>query len=246
MIVDSHAHLKHGDAARTEYTPGEIVAAMDAAGIDRAVVFAMSTTTRRSIEMAAGAAEKFPERLIPYAYALPHAERSILGELEDAVLQKGFRGFKLHAGECRIADYTTGPVFEIAGGLGVPCLVDFCGDAAAAEEAAGGFPRTSLIIAHIGKYLCTDDALIDRFIEVAERHANVYLDASGVVRTWKIADAVRRVGASRVLWGTDGPHATPTEAEFARMELDKVRTCGLGAAESAEVLGGAVARLLGI
>ena len=246
MIIDSHAHLKHGDDARTEYSPEAIIAAMDAAGIDRSVVFAMSTTTRRSVEMAAAAAERFPERLIPYAYALPHAQRSILPELEEAVLQSGFRGFKLHAGECRIADYTTGPVFELASRLGVPCLVDFCGDAAAAETAAGSFQDTAIIIAHIGKYLCTDDALIDRFIKVAQRHANVYLDVSGVVRTWKIADALTRIGASRVLWGTDGPHPTPTEAEFARMELEKLRTCALGTAELEEVLGAGIARLLGI
>ena len=49
MIVDSHVHLKHGDAERTEYTADEIVATMDAAAIDRSVVFAMSTTTLRSI-----------------------------------------------------------------------------------------------------------------------------------------------------------------------------------------------------
>jgi len=52
MIIDSHVHLKHGDAQRTEYSAEAIVRTMDAVGIDQSIVFAMSTTTRRSIEMA--------------------------------------------------------------------------------------------------------------------------------------------------------------------------------------------------
>ena len=45
MIIDSHVHLKHGDAQKTEYSAETIVKTMDAVGIDQSVVFAMSTTT---------------------------------------------------------------------------------------------------------------------------------------------------------------------------------------------------------
>ena len=51
-IVDSHVHLRHGNAARTEYSPETIVETMDKVGIDRSVVFAICTTTTHSIEMA--------------------------------------------------------------------------------------------------------------------------------------------------------------------------------------------------
>ena len=108
-ILDSHVHLKHGDAAATEYTPAEIVRVMDAVGIEKSVVFAMSTTTRRSIELGEAAATAFPERLIPYVYALPSYERPALPEMEEAITQRGFRGIKLHAWECRlIASLPTG------------------------------------------------------------------------------------------------------------------------------------------
>ncbi len=59
MLIDSHSHLKHGDAQKTEYSPDEIVRVMDAAGIDKSVVFAMSTSTSRSIQMAKDAIDKF-------------------------------------------------------------------------------------------------------------------------------------------------------------------------------------------
>ena len=57
MIIDSHVHLKHGNAERTEYRPEEIVESMDQAGVGKSVVFAMCTTTPRSIEMAREAHE---------------------------------------------------------------------------------------------------------------------------------------------------------------------------------------------
>jgi hypothetical protein len=246
VIIDSHAHLKHGDAAATEYSAARIVKTMDSAGIDKAVVFAMSTTTRRSVEMATAAVNQFPDRLIPYVYALPDYRRPVARDLEDALVKRGFRGIKLHAAECRISPYTTDAVFEIAGELKVPVLVDFCGNAGAAKRVAAEFPNTALIIAHIGQYLCTDDAVLDLFIEIAESHPNAYLDVSGMARLWKVADAVRRVGSGKVVWGTDGPQATPDEDAFARAELSKMMTLGLSSSAESDVLGGTVARLLGL
>jgi len=76
VIIDSHVHLKHGDSARTEYAPETIVEVMDAVGIDRSVVFAMSTTTRHSIEMAAEACERgFLEKRQMEALTLDSRER---------------------------------------------------------------------------------------------------------------------------------------------------------------------------
>jgi predicted TIM-barrel fold metal-dependent hydrolase len=245
-IIDSHAHLKHGDAAGTEYGADQIVSAMDAAGIDRSVVFAMSTGAHRAVEMAEAAVEEFPERLIPYAYAIPGFEGPVLPTIAGAVRDLGFRGIKMHAAECRMVDYVADPVFGLAGELGVPVLVDFAGDARAPERIATAFPDTTLIIAHLGQYRCSNPDHLDRFIRIAEGHSNVYLDASGVLLDWKIEDAVRRVGSGRVLFGTDGPHPCPDEATFARREVDRIRALDLTEEERDDVLGRSLARLLGL
>jgi len=244
VIIDSHVHLKHGDAARTEYSPQQIVEVMDAAGVDRSVVFAMSTTTRRSIEMAAEAVREFPERLIPYAYALPNYERPVLGELEEAIGGLGFKGIKIHIGECRLPEYIIDPVLELAAKHGVPCLVDFKGDLATAERIARDFPETKLIVAHFGQYLSSSAGQIDRFIELAETHQNVWLDASGVVLIWKIEEAARRIGAGRILFGIDGPHAMPDLVTFARLAIKQIRMLEVSEAEKAQILGESIAALL--
>lgn len=246
LVIDSHAHLKHGDAAGTEYSAQQIVAAMDAAGIDRSVVFAMSTATRRATEMARLAVEEFPERLIAYAYAIPSCEDAVLPAIEEAVTGLGFRGIKMHAAECRMVDYVADPVFALAGELGVPVLVDFSGDVHAPERIASKFPGTALIIAHLGQYLCGRPEHLDRFIRIAEQHENVCLDASGVVLDWKIEDAVRRIGSERVLFGTDGPHPCPDEAAFACREVDRIRRLDLNDDQREDVLGRSLMRLLGL
>lgn len=245
MILDAHVHLKHGDAAATEHPVATIIHVMDEIGIDRSVVFAMSTTTRRSIEMAAEAVAAYPDRLIPYAYALPHYERPVVEELAEAI-RLGFKGIKVHAGEARLTDYLADPVFRLAGEVGVPCLVDFGGDLKAAERLATDFPDTRIVIAHFGRYLCTDGSLMRECLAVAERRPNVWVDASGVVMPWIIAEGVQRIGAGRILWGSDGPHTMPDLITFALDPLRQIQSLGLKPEDEALVLGGTAAKLLGL
>jgi predicted TIM-barrel fold metal-dependent hydrolase len=246
MIIDSHVHLKHGDAQKTEYSAETIVKTMDAVGIDKSVVFAMSTTTSRSIEMAKEAVDRFPDRLIPYAYALPSYEVVALDQLDEAISKLGFQGIKIHMGECTLAEYVIDPVIKLAGERDVPCLIDCLGRYDPIERMAGKFAQTKIIVAHLGRYLCKEERLIDRFIGLAEEHHNILLDTSGVVITSKIREAVDRIGSGRVIFGTDGPHEAPDTVTYARAELDKIRTLSLNSRDEAAVLGGAIADLLGL
>ena len=253
-IIDSHCHLKHGDREKTEYTPEMIVEIMDKVGIDMSVVFAMSTSTKDSIIRAEAAVKKFPDRLIPYVYALPSYERSSLKEIE-GVLDKGvFRGIKIHKGECTLAPYVIDPVLKVAGKYKVPCLIDLGGDLEAATRMANGFPDTIFIIGHMGRYLSKDMKQLDSFIALAENYTNVYLDLSGVIVPEKVIDAVERVGSHRLLWGIDGPHPEPdlvTNAQtlndlitFANIELNRIKQLKLKEEDEINILGKSISRLL--
>lgn len=195
--------------------------------------------------MAQDAVEQFPGRLIPYVYALPSYECPVLEEIDEA-LSLGFRGIKIHIGECSLAEYVIDPVIELAERRGVPCLIDCAGRHEAIERMAEAFPEAKIIVAHMGKYLCTDEFLINRFLDLAQAHTQVLLDVRGVVLPWKIREAVRQLGANRVIFGTDGPHEAPDTVGYARMELNKIRMLDLRPADERMVLGGTIARLLGI
>jgi predicted TIM-barrel fold metal-dependent hydrolase len=244
-VVDSHVHLKHGDAARTEFSARAIVDIMDQAGIDQSVVFAMSTTTKRSIEMAEAAVAEFGERLIPYAYALPSYERPVIKELESALKAGVFRGIKIHAGECVLTDYVIDPVLKLAGQFRVPCLIDAAGNVAAARRIAKAFPDTAVIFAHMGKYGTTDGKLVDAFITLAGDHERVFLDSSGMALEAKLGEAAAKLGAGKLIWGTDGPYAHPDLVTYARAELEKVRRLALGPGEIDAILGGNLLKLIG-
>ena len=243
-IWDSHVHLKHGDADRTEYSAAQIVSTMDAAGIERSVVFAMSTTTERSVEMALEAVREFPDRLIPYVYALPQYGHAVLDEIARALTEQGFRGIKIHVGECTLAEYVVGPVFELAARRGVPCLIDCLGNVRAAERLARAFPGTIQIVAHMGCYLGTDARLLEGFIALAQAHDNVYLDLSGVVLLEQVQQAVGRLGAGRLIFGTDGPQQAPDTASFARLAIRKIDVLDLADDQKEDIFWRNIAGLL--
>jgi uncharacterized protein len=244
MIIDSHCHLKHGNKERTEYTPESIVQIMDETGIDKTIVFAMCDSSSRAIEMAHQAHQAFPDRLIPYAYALPHIAESALDHVEHAIANLGFPGIKIHGGEVRLADYIIDPIFDLAAKHNVPCLVDFVGKADDCQRIAERFPKATIIVAHFGQYLSTNRDLIDRFITLAEKHENLILDTSGVVLSWKIPQAIQKIGSDRVTFGIDGPHPYPTLANYATDEIAKIQNLSITERDKENLFSNTISRLL--
>jgi len=219
------------------------------------VVFAMATTTRKATAMVQEAIQRFPDRLVPFAYALPSYERPVIDELEHAVRDLGFKGIKLHIGECSLAEYVSGPVFELAAENDVPCLIDFGGRLFVCRDVVGAHARTKFIVAHFGRYLSEDETLIDQFISLAEEHRNTLLDASGVVLRYKIEEAVDRIGAERILFGTDGPHSVkdgpayqyaPDTVAFAQAAIDAIQSLRITPKDKAAILGENIANLLSL
>ena len=78
---------------------------------------------------------------------------------------------------------------------------------------------------------------INAAIDAAVRHSNVYLETSGMPMHTKIAEAVNRVGAGRVLYGSDAPFHHP------EVELLKVRLSGINSSDLSMVLGKNAERL---
>jgi predicted TIM-barrel fold metal-dependent hydrolase len=90
-----------------------------------------------------------------------------------------------------------------------------------AEEA----PEATIILAHMGGYHHTDDA-----IRVCEKYENLLVDTSACPYPHKIKEAIQRLGARRVLFGSDGPGCNP------KLELQKIRRIGLSETEQQLVL----------
>ena len=244
MIVDFHTHVDEAEAFGWIDPPDKLVPLLDAAGIDKAACMTyvdLPGSNPDALEYLAEAVSRFPDRLIAFARLNPSYRREAEDALRRAVSQLGFRGVKLHPTTtlAHPAEQPTVSLLQQAAELGVPALFH-CGDdpyttpqaiAAGAHQA----PDTAVVLGHMGGYFHVDDA-----IAMAERHPNLYLETSAMPYPSKIAEAVGRVGAERVVFGSDGPGCNP------RLEVEKVRMLGLGRDAEGLILGGNATRLLGL
>jgi predicted TIM-barrel fold metal-dependent hydrolase len=239
MIIDSHCHAGKGDGLTgpwdTDAPLGNYLRRAADAGIDRTVLFAAfhsdySDANRKVARIVARGRGRF------YGFAFVHPDRDrgrIYSMVKEAVEKYGFRGIKVHRYDGRI----TREICEVARAFSLPVLYDVMGEVSVVELLAHEYPDVTFIIPHLGSF--ADDwraqtALIDHLV----RHPNIYTDTAGVRRFDILRDAVRRAGASKVLFGSDGPWLHPA------VELVKVRVLGLASHEEALILGGNFLRLI--
>ena len=244
MIVDFHTHVDEAEAFGWIDPPDKLIPLLDDAGIAKAACMTyvdLPGANPDALDYVAHAVARFPDRLIGVARLHPGYRREAAAALRRAVTELGFRGLKLHP-TSTLAHPAAEPTVELlrlAGELGVPVLFH-CGDdpyttPQAIAAGAAQAPETTVVLGHMGGYFHVDEA-----IAAAERHGNLVLETSAMPYPGKIAEAVARVGAERVVFGSDGPGCNPT------LEVDKVRLAGLDAEAERLVLGANAARLLGI
>jgi predicted TIM-barrel fold metal-dependent hydrolase len=239
MIVDGHCHAGKGDGLTgpwdTSAPLGDYLRRAARAGIDRTVIFAAFTSDYRAAnrEVAAIVAAA-PARFFGFAFVNPARDAGRIGAmLREAVTRYGFCGVKVHRHDASI----TREVCEEARRLSLPILYDVMGEIHPVELLATEYPDVPFIIPHLGSFSDDWKAQIG-LIDLLVRHPNVLTDTSGVRRFDVLEQAVRRAGAHKVIFGSDGPWLHPG------LELAKIRALGLPPAEERMVLGGNMLRLI--
>jgi len=238
VIIDCHCHAGWGDGLSGPWDSaaplGDYLRRARAAGIQRSVLFSAFHSDYRLANRAIGELVRArPQRFFGFAFV--HAQRDagrVLTMVREAVRDFDCCGIKIHRSEARISR----EVCETARRLRLPVLYDVTGEVAPVELLAREYPDVDFIIPHLGSF--SDDwaaqlACIDQLC----RHPNVYADTAGVRRFDLLAEAVRRAGPGKLLFGSDGPWLHPG------LELAKVRALGLPAAQERLVLGGNFLRL---
>jgi predicted TIM-barrel fold metal-dependent hydrolase len=274
MIIDFHAHifpesicaqrqscclaepafdLLYGPPSARLVGPSELLAAMDAGRVDRAVVFGFpwqsSELYRRHNDFVMEAVREFPGRLIGFgcfdplaAGAVEEAERCLDGGLtgigELAFYRSGVDDAALNALE---------PVMEICRSRRRPVLLHT--NEPVGHAYPGKTPNTlaqlyrlverfrdnTLVLAHWGGGLFFYH-LLKR--DVKQRLRNVYFDTAASPYLYDpavYAIAVQTIGAEKILFGSDYP-LLPPERYFREMEAAGVSTrdrdmiCGRNAA----------------
>jgi predicted TIM-barrel fold metal-dependent hydrolase len=239
MIIDCHCHAGKGDGFRgpwdTEARIEPHLRRARLAGIAKTIVFPVFNSDYAAANARlADIVRAHSTELIGFAAIHPTRDAGRVDfMLHRAVEDYGFRGLKIHGFDA----FPGREVCEAARHYSLPLLVDVVGRLSAVEMLAWQYPDLNFIIPHLGGF--KDDWMVHtHLIDQLRRFPNVYADTSGV-RYWDcLAQAVKRAGPHKILFGSDGPLLHPA------VELHKIKMLGLPAAEEALIMGGNIARLL--
>jgi uncharacterized protein len=261
VIIDAHCHV-WPDAIARKVLAGRPVGldpvhdgtldglrrTMDAAGIDKAMTLAVANVARtvhRTNEFV-GTVDR--TRFIPFGTVHPDlSTEENLASLRD----NGVVGVKLHPlfQDVSFADARVREMLTALAENDVPVIahVGCGGDHTANERGApkhlpslvAGIPGLRFIACHFGGYQDLDAA--ERWSVGADVHLETSWPPSvGTLPGERIVEIIRRHGADRVVYGSDWPMTDPAT------EIAAIRSLGLTAEEETAVLGGNLARLLGL
>jgi len=235
MIIDAHNHL--GFRFDLGMSDRDLLGRMDKDGVDMAVCFSQPVVWDNAYVLTK--AKEHPDRIIAFAGINPWRQTAPEDLLK--CLDSGARGVKLHPvrdayslADKRLVD----PIFTVCAQRKVPILChglcEWSNTPWQFSEMARRFPEVTLIMAHGGHLWLREDA-----IEVVKRHSNLYVESS-LMYSGYIRRYVREISAERVMMGTDSP-----VDEF-RVEMKKIEMAVDDQRERELVMGGNIARLLGL
>lgn len=243
MRIDCEMHI--GEFSGDPYVwlghpvgPAELEAILNEYQLDMTMV--MAPTAQYPDNQSLARAIAAHERLIGFAVVNPYGPGEGVPELRRAVREWGMRGLKLmplrHGYE--VDGRIPRKIMECAAELGVPVSIhsgaQFCLPWQIAYLARL-FPTVPVIMDHMGYRYYVDGA-----IDVAQDVRNIYLETALVSMPGYIRMAVDRVGADRVIYGSDYPTGHPA-AMIATIKAAKLST-----ADEVLVMGGNLARLLNL
>lgn len=239
MIIDAHCHAGHGDLMTA---PWNTVAALGpylrrarAAGIGRTIVFSLFHTDNEvaNAEVARLVAAN-PASLIGFLFLHSKHDAGRVDQMvRRAVHAWGFRGIKLHGYE----GMPTREICEAARRYRLPVLIDVVGKTHIIDMCAPQYPDVNFIVPHLGSF-AGDFRAHQQTIDLLVRYPNVYADTSSVRNFDYLVQAVRRAGAHKLIFGSDGPWLHPA------VELAKVKLLRLPPREERLILAGNILRLL--
>jgi len=258
MIIDTHLGMRY---PATDERVNEILEQMDSAGIDKAVTWSLPAGVNReeikkNNDRISSIVERHPDRLIGFANVNPLDPDFAVDELGRAIEQLGLRGLKLHpkVHKYRICDPRTLRVIGRARELDIPVVIHVESPALYTFRVFNSLERTQQAIDQQEFFAKSLD--LEAVINVYDSpnfwaahmggafSPNVQKSKLVFQTTGASSDlieyAVEKVGADRVLFGSDYPSFQ------IKNELSKLNNSNISETDKRKILGGNAARILKI
>jgi predicted TIM-barrel fold metal-dependent hydrolase len=250
-IIDADCHISSHKFDGVAITASELIAQMDRAGVDKALVW-LKPPYNKDIEpenrAIYQAAKQHSGRLLPFGWANPRLGAATRDTIRRCFEEYGFYGIKFNGAQDDyvIDDATLAlPAIELAAAYGKPIAFHIGADfyenthPYRLGRIAAAFPEIPLIMIHMGGAGLPS---LDRSaIEVAESHPNITIIGSAIGEQ-AILRAIELLGARRICFGSD----TPFRLMHVQLAMYRALMRDLDPADQARVLGGNLAQLLGL
>lgn len=235
MVIDFHSHLGKSNAAfypesderDLEKEPEDLLRSMAQFGIGKSVVFnlPMLPHTQERANLDLHEKVKGDGSFIQLAFLDPRLKES--PELLERLIDKGFRGVKLHP-VCHgyvVSHRLCFPTYEVAMDKQVPMLI---------HSGWGEYGEIRFIV-ELAKKCANLKIVIGHMIEkdlfsLAPPHENLFVESSYSSHPRRIEQAIRSFGADRVVFGSDYPFSHPAT------ELSKIYSARLSHEEREKIL----------
>jgi predicted TIM-barrel fold metal-dependent hydrolase len=251
FVIDQHVHVGLRPARSTtasgSYLPDELIANMDASGVDMVVGFPKAnshTDYRTENERIIAAMKQNPTRIVAFARINPYFGAKAVADVHEYA-SKGVLGLKIHP----LRDFSGNrvndpelifPIVQAAQEEKLLLLIHSgnswnCAPTLIADVARN-FPKTNFVIAHSAGFEGHQEA-----IAVMRHQDNLYVDTASNGYPDITTNVVRAVGPERVIYGSDHP-TLPFGFELGKV----VKYAGLSSDQLDAILGKNLTRLLGI
>jgi uncharacterized protein len=244
LIIDCHTHcdwrelggfIRRGDKA-------DLLGMTERMGTDKICVSSWKAINYDFVEGNNTVLELMraaPDRILGYCVVHPRYGERALQELDRCIVKGGMIGAKLYpvAPRWRADEASAFPIMEALAKMRVPILMH-ADPLQPLFNLVEHFPEATIIMAHMGGG--GSPTSITAAIHESRRFENVYHDtATSLVESNMVEEAVRVVGAERVLLGTDYPVLDPFS------QVAKVRSANVSEKEKEQILGLNIKRLMG-
>jgi len=243
MRFDCEMHIGKHDGDLYAWVGGDVSASrledlMDEYRLDKCIV--MAPTAEYPDNKSLGAAARGHPRMLPFAVVNPNGPGGGVAELERCVSEWGMKGLKLQPQRHGYDVDGNAPIrlMECAQRLGLPVSIHSGNQSCLPWQVghlARKFPTVPVIMNHMGFRYYVDGA-----INVAMETPNIYLDTVLVSMPGYLNMAVSKVGADRVIYGSDFPTGYPASM------IAAIKAVNLSPEDEALVMGGTLARIMKI
>jgi hypothetical protein len=256
MLIDSHVHVTQtGKWFETNHDASvvSLMSEMDRNGVDQAVLLPISGIIPN--EFVASTCLLHPKRFIGAVSVDPNAGLRAISELRDYLSCKNMKLLKLHPSLQNFNPLSREVVklLEVCAELEAPALFDCFpfdrkGPIALSaplvfDELAKMVPSVKMILAHAGGHRVLDACMVAKSnpnILLDISYSPVYFEGSNITRDFVFA--IKKVGAQRVLYGSDFPEVRLDKALAAARRL----VMELPAADQDLIFAGSIRQLLRI